>query len=67
MMAMVKEKVVGVRMPEDLKRAIEQDAQKSGISLSEQIRFELAVRRGLWRQPVLPDERHPMEPSRKRP
>jgi hypothetical protein len=50
-----KDERIQVRVPEELKRALQEDAEKSGWGLSDQIRFELLVRRGMWRGPYLPD------------
>ena len=49
---------VGVRLPEELKHQLEEDAKRSGWSVSEQIRFELLERRGQYRhhQPYLPTQ-----------
>ena len=52
---------VPVRLPDELRRALAKDAERSGWSVSEQIRYELAERRGLWKvhKPYLP----PSKPS----
>lgn len=62
-----KHKTIGVRMNEDLIEALRKDADRSGLTVSEQIRFELAVRRGLWRQPILPGGESPTVPQRRSP
>ena len=47
---------VPVRLSEELRKALARDAERSGWSVSEQIRYELAERRGLWKvhAPYLP-------------
>ncbi len=47
---------INVRIPVELKKAIEKDAQISGWALSDQIRFELMHLRGLWKGPHLPTQ-----------
>lgn len=49
-----KGETINVRVPEDLKRAIEEDASESGWGISDQIRFELMHLRGMWKGPHLP-------------
>ena len=49
-------KMINVRVPVELKEAIEQDAQASGWGISDQIRFELMHLRGLWKGPHLPTQ-----------
>ena len=51
-----KEERINVRIPVELKKAIEDDADVSGWGLSDQIRFELMHARGLWRGPHLPGQ-----------
>ena len=51
-----KEERINVRIPVELKKAIEDDADVSGWGLSDQIRFELMHARGLWRGPHLPSQ-----------
>lgn len=46
--------MINVRVPEELKRKIEADAQESGWGVSDQIRFELMYLRGMWKGPQLP-------------
>lgn len=54
---------VPIRIPNALRAAIESDAQKSGWTLSEQIRFELAALRGMWKQPHMPTSGSPLKKS----
>lgn len=56
---------VPVRLPDELKKALVKDAERSGWSVSEQIRYELAEPRGLWKvhTPYLP----PRTPQSKQP
>lgn len=49
-----KEERINVRIPEELKKAIEDAAAESGWGLSDQIRFELMQLRGMWKGPYLP-------------
>lgn len=46
--------MVALRMPDELRIAVEDAAKRSGWSLSEQIRYELAERRGMVHKPYLP-------------
>ncbi len=50
---------IPVRIPNALRSAIEKDAEKSGWTLSEQIRYELMAIRGMWKQPYLPTQGAP--------
>ena len=43
---------ISIRLDEDLRKALERDAERSGWSLSEQVRFEVAERRGMWKVPT---------------
>jgi len=45
---------VAIRLSEELVKALKEDAEKSGWSLSNQIRYELSKPRGLWKEPYLP-------------
>jgi hypothetical protein len=49
-------KQIGLRLPDDLMQLLSEAAEKSGWSLTQQIRYELSVTRGLWKpiQPYLP-------------
>lgn len=47
-------KLVAVRMPDELELRLKEDAEKSGWSVSEQIRYELMERRGMLKKPYLP-------------
>jgi hypothetical protein len=60
------ETVVGVRMPKDLKKSIQEAAKRSGWSISEQIRYELSQPRGLWKT-IVPYSPHSSGPSRPSP
>ena len=51
-----KGEMIAVRVPEELKRQIEDDAAASGWGVSEQIRFELMYLRGKWKGPRLPKQ-----------
>jgi hypothetical protein len=42
-------KQIGLRLPDDLLELVREAAEKSGWSLTEQIRYELSVTRGLWK------------------
>ncbi len=66
-MMAVKDRTVGVRMNDGLYQAVKESADQSGLTVSEQIRFELAVRRGLWKPPILPGDEHPPMPRRHSP
>ena len=46
--------MVALRLSDELKEVLEEDAEKSGWSVSEQIRYELMERRGMVRKPYLP-------------
>lgn len=52
-------KQTAIRLSEELMKSLSEAAQKSGWTLSEQIRYELAKPRGLWKpiQPYLPSSR----------
>ena len=51
-----KDRQIGVKLPMNLWTLIQRDAQRSGWTMSEQIRAELSERRGLWKPPYLPHE-----------
>ncbi len=53
-MGPTKEEKINVRVQGDLLESLREAAEKSGWGLSEQIRFELMERRGMWRMPYLP-------------
>jgi len=53
------ETVVGIRMPDELKKSLQDAAKKSGWSISEQIRYELSEPRGLL------EARRPLSPFKK--
>ena len=56
LVAKSKGETINVRIPVELKRAIEKDAEISGWALSDQIRFELMHLRGIWKGPHLPTQ-----------
>lgn len=61
---MISEIQVAVRMPEWLKGDLEQDAKRSGWSVSAQIRYELMERRGKLPKPYLPPQPNQDKPRR---
>jgi len=50
---------IGIRMSKILKEELEKAALRSGWTISDQIRFELMERRGLYKPPFLPNSEAP--------
>jgi hypothetical protein len=48
--------IIAVRVSDEFKEVLEEDAGKSGWSVSEQIRYELMERRGMLPKPYLPTQ-----------
>ncbi len=57
---------VNVRMPEWLKKEVQEDAKRSGWSVSSQIRYELLERRGKAPRPFLPMKPNQGKPTRRK-
>lgn len=58
-MKVIKDERILVRIPGGLKALILKDADNSGWGLSDQVRYELMVSRGLWREPAFPKRTKP--------
>lgn len=63
---MVSEVQIGVRMSVELKRLLEEAAEKSGWSVSQQVRFQLEHAFGIDKKPYLPQVPSSDQPSRRR-
>jgi hypothetical protein len=60
------EERIGIRLPKWLKQDVKECAARSGWSFSQQVRYELAERRGRASQPYLPSGPNQEKPTRRR-